>query len=93
MRKISLKNLKPYLKGDGLIFSVMIFASICAAALSLVIPVFFGYAVDSLIGKGKVDFDALIQNLIYAIALTGGMCFSEWLKQILSAKIVSRLSK
>ncbi len=93
MRKISLKNLKPYLKGDGLIFSVMIFASICAAALSLVIPVFFGYAVDSLIGKGNVDFDALIQNLIYAIALTGGMCFAEWLKQILSAKIVSRLSK
>ena len=93
MRKISLKKLKPYLKGDGLIFSVMIFASICAAALSLVIPVFFGYAVDSLIGKGNVDFDALIQNLIYAIALTGGMCFAEWLKQILSAKIVSRLSK
>ena len=92
MRKISLAKLKPYVKGDWK-FLFMIFAAVCSAALSLVIPVFFGYAIDCIITKGNVDFDALIQNLIYAIAMTAAMCFTEWLKQILSAKIVSKVGK
>ena len=92
MRKISFKKLKPYVKGDFRFF-LMLFSSICSAALSLIIPVFFGYAIDSLIGFNDVSFDALIQNLIYAIALTAAMCFAEWAKQILSSKIVSRVGQ
>lgn len=74
-------------------FLFSIFLAIVVVISILLIPIFIGAAIDTLIGKGNVLFDSLFKILIQmliALVITG---LAQWLMTIINNKIVYNLVK
>ncbi len=72
-----------------LFFSV-IFAAI-SVAISLYIPVLAGKAIDTVTGKGNVDFEALIPKLTAIALLAVVSALVQWIMNMLNNKISFRV--
>ena len=59
-QKGTFKKLFEVLGAQKLIFAVSTILAAANVALTLYIPVLIGDAIDCIIGKGNVDFDAII---------------------------------
>ena len=66
---------RPYLK---YLFMAFIFSAL-QIIFTLLIPVFIGQAVDHIIGKGLVDFDLLVQKIIFIAGSVGIAEIFDWL--------------
>lgn len=78
-----LRLIKPY--------SFMAFLSLLCALTSvisqLLIPYFCGSAIDAMIGKGKVDFEIIVETAVIILITAGVSAFSQWLLSLCNNKI------
>lgn len=90
MKKVSSHTLKRILNYLGrrkfLVILSVIFAGI-SVALTLYLPTLFGDAVDTMLGKGKVDFQTLISVFILAAAVIAATAVTKWLETIINNRI------
>ena len=63
---------------------VLSFISVC---LTLITPILFGQAIDLLIGVGKVDFNALINQLLFIVLIIIAGSIVQWILSQLTNKI------
>lgn len=88
-----IKKIRPY-------YGLLLLALLCAVlsvSLTLLIPVLVGRAIDNIISKGQVYFDAVLQIiLLIAFALLGVSVFQwlmNWLINLISYKSVRDLRR
>lgn len=90
-QKGTFKKLFEVLGAQKLIFAVSIILAAVNVALTLYIPVLIGDAIDCIIGKGNVDFDAIITIIIKAGIAIGLAAISQWLMSICNNKMTFTL--
>ncbi len=90
MRKTrSLSLLFPYIKKDAALLIAATLATLGSVAFTLTVPIIFGYAIDAMIGQGRVVMETLIYYLTLAAGCTAIVCFCEWIKDFMNAKVVA----
>ena len=68
---------------------VLSFISVC---LTLITPILFGQAIDLLIGVGKVDFNALINQLLFIVLIIVAGSIVQWILSQLTNKITYNIT-
>lgn len=86
-KRSTVKKVLFYLGGykPHLVFSIILAA--LSVAATLYIPVLAGEAIDNVVGKGKVDFDALIPMLVAIGVLAAASALAQWIMNALNNKI------
>lgn len=88
-----LKKIKPYT--GYLILSIL--SAVISVSLTLYIPVLTGNAIDNIIDKGNVNFENIIQILIYIAIGIAGVAIFQWMMNyftnIISYKTVRDLRR
>lgn len=69
-----LKYIKPY-KG---LLALAILSAIISVSLTLYIPVLTGNAIDNIIDKGNVNFENVLQIIIYIVVGVAGVAIFQW---------------
>ena len=90
-QKGTFKKLFEVLGAQKLVFAVSIVLAALNVALTLYIPVLIGDAIDCIIGKGNVDFEAIIDIIIKAGIAIGLAAISQWLMSICNNKMTFTL--
>ncbi len=75
----TIPKLLKYVKPHKSVFWLSLLFDIVAIGLNMTIPIFSGFAIDCMVGVGKVDFHSLIENLTIIGILTVGSSIFEWL--------------
>lgn len=68
-----------------IIISILLAAATVAGTLS--IPIIIGRAIDSIISKGNVDFEAIIPLLLTAGAIALGTALLQWIMSVINNKV------
>lgn len=68
-----------------IIISILLAAATVAGTLS--IPIIIGRAIDSIISKGNVDFEAIIPLLFTAGAIALGTALLQWIMSVINNKV------
>lgn len=90
-QKGTFKKLFEVLGAQKLVFAVSITLAALNVALTLYIPVLIGDAIDCIIGKGNVDFEAIITIITKAGIAIGLAAISQWLMSICNNKMTFTL--
>ena len=88
-----LKKIKPY---SGYLV-IALLSAVISVSLTLYIPVLVGQAIDNIIDKGNVNFENIVQILIYIGAGIVGVTVFQWIMNyftnIISYKTVRDLRR
>lgn len=82
-----MQKLLSELKKQRLSVIFIIIFSVFSVCCSLYLPIFVGNAIDSIIGKGLVDFDKILAILVKIFAVTLCCAILQWTINILNCKI------
>ncbi len=86
-QKETIKRVLSYIKKYGLYLSLSLVFAVASVAFTLYIPILTGNAIDSIIGKNQVDFDAVFA-VLKKIALSIGLTtIASWIMNICNNKI------
>lgn len=87
----TLKKLVNMLGSQIYVFAFSLVLAAVSVALTLYIPILFGDAVNSIIGKGNVDFAAIKSIIIKIAAATAATVLAQWLMSICNNRLCYRL--
>lgn len=83
----TVKKVLFYLGGYKVHLAFSIVLAAVSVAATLYIPVLAGRAIDSVVGKGRVDFDALVPMLAGIGILAAASALAQWIMNALNNKI------
>lgn len=92
-QKQTIKRVLKYIKSYRLYLAVSILLAVVTVALTLYIPVLVGNAIDCIIDKGKVDFNAIKPILIQIAAVAVSTAVAQWVMNICNNKITYNVSR
>ena len=75
------------LKGYRLLLVLSLLLALVSVASSLYVPILIGRAIDLIAGKGRVQFDAILQILLQACAIAGATALFQWLMGALNNRV------
>ena len=84
-----LRRVKPY--WGHLILSLLL--ALLYVAMSLYIPVLVGGAIDGIIGKGKVQFEWVVQNLALVAICAAVAGIAQWVMNQLNNHVTFRITR
>lgn len=86
-QKETIRKVLRYIKRYWLYLILSLVLAIVTVALTLYIPILTGYAIDNIVGKGQVDFDAVF-TICKKIALAIGFTVAaQWIMNVCNNKI------
>lgn len=86
-QKETIRKVLRYIKRYWLYLILSLVLAIVTVALTLYIPILTGYAIDNIVGKGQVDFDAVFA-ICKKIALAIGFTVAaQWIMNVCNNKI------
>lgn len=62
-------------------------SSMISVTLSLLIPIFIGKGIDNIVGPGEVDFDGILNVIIYLATFIMGSTIFQWIMSYCTNKI------
>lgn len=87
MKNTTVKHIFNLISKHKILLAISILLNIITVAASLYIPILVGNAIDLLIGKGNVDYNAVIA-IIIKIAITAlAAALSQWVSGLINNKI------
>lgn len=86
-QKETIKRVLSYIKKYGLYLSLALVFAVVSVAFTLYIPILTGNAIDSIIGKNQVDFDAIFVILKKITLSIGATTIASWIMNICNNKI------
>ena len=87
MKNTTVKHIFNLISKHKILLAISILLNIITVAASLYIPILVGNAIDLLIGKGNVNFNAVIA-IIIKIAITAlAAALSQWISGLINNKI------
>ena len=75
--------LKPY--APMLVISIVLSAA--SVALTLYVPILVGLAIDGILGKGNVDWPAVLQNLTQAAVVAAAAAVIQWIISAINNRV------
>ena len=72
---------------------VSLFLAAASVALTLVIPILVGKAIDQILGQGQVNFGEMGRNLLWVAICTGGAALCQWVMSLLNNRITYRVTR
>lgn len=90
-QKGTLNKVLRYVRKYWIYLALSIVTAAVSVALTLYLPILTGYAIDLIIGKGRVDFPGIIeilQKMAVVIAITA---FAQWLMNVCNNKMTYRI--
>lgn len=86
-QKETIRKVLRYIKRYWLYLILSLVLAMVTVALTLYIPILTGYAIDNIVGKGQVDFDAVF-TICKKIALAIGFTVAaQWIMNVCNNKI------
>lgn len=92
-RKSVLKRILKQLKHYKLLVAATIFFALVTVAGTLIVPIFFGKVVDSIIGKNNVDFNAIFNYFLIIGVAIAIICIAQWLMNVINNRITYNVVK
>lgn len=90
-RKSTLKRVLCYIEGYRLYLLASILLAVLTVALTLYAPILTGDAIDFMIGKGAVDFAALLKLLTKLGVIIGATSVFQWLMNLCNNHITYKV--
>lgn len=90
-RKSTLKRVLCYIEGYRLYLLASILLAVLTVALTLYAPILTGDAIDYMIGKGAVDFAALLKLLTKLGVIIGATSVFQWLMNLCNNHITYKV--
>ena len=72
---------------------VSLFLAAASVAMTLVIPILVGKAIDQILGQGQVSFGEMGQNLLWVGICTGGAALCQWVMSLLNNRVTYRVTR
>lgn len=79
MRKSVVRRVLKYIKPYKGLLALAILSAIISVSLTLYIPVLTGKAIDNIIDKGNVNFENVLQIIIYIAVGVAGVAIFQWI--------------
>ena len=89
----TLKKVLKYIGKYKYLLPVSIFLALITVALSLIVPILIGRAIDLMIGKGAVDIDGVVKILILTAVLVGIGALTQWLMSAINNRITFNVAR
>ncbi len=90
MKKHTVRKIILYAKAHFIYFIFAILSAIISVSLTLYIPVLVGNAVDCMIGKGQINFEIILQTVIYILVSIGLIAVFQWFMGYCTSTISAR---
>lgn len=78
MKKSVVRRVLKYIKPHKGLLALAILSAIISVSLTLYIPVLTGNAIDNIIDKGNVNFENVLQIIIYIAVGVAGVAIFQW---------------
>ena len=89
----TLQKVLKYIGKYKYLLPVSIFLALITVALSLIVPILIGRAIDLMIGKGAVDIDGVVKILILTAVLVGVGALTQWLMSAINNRITFNVAR
>lgn len=86
-KKATLKEVLTYIKMYRLSLVLSILLAAITVMLTLYVPILVGYAIDTIVGPGNVDYSSLITILIRIVVVVGITAVGQWIMNTVNNKI------
>ena len=83
----TLRRILTWLKPYAPMLTISIVLSAASVALTLYVPILVGQAIDGILGKGNVDWPAVLQNLIRAAAVAAAAAVIQWIISAINNRV------
>ncbi len=83
----TLRRILAWLKPYAPMLAISIVLSAASVALTLYVPILVGQAIDGILGKGNVDWPAVLQNLIRAAAVAAAAAVIQWIISAINNRV------
>ena len=87
MDKKTLKSVLRLIKPHSFFVAMSVLCAVCSVAAALLIPVFTGYAIDFMLGKGEVNFDGVLKKVLTIAFVALAAALSQYLMALCNNKI------
>lgn len=84
---VTLKKVFRYIKRYIPLLTVALTLSVVTVALTLYFPILTGRAIDLIVGKGQVDFAAIMEIIVKALIVVLGAAIAQWFTNICNNKM------
>ena len=84
---VTLKKVFRYIKRYIPLLIVALTLSVVTVALTLFFPILTGRAIDLIVGKGQVDFPAIMEIIVKALIVVLGAAIAQWFTNICNNKM------
>ena len=84
---VTLKKVFRYIKRYIPLLIVALTLSVVTVALTLYFPILTGRAIDLIVGKGQVDFAAIMEIIVKALIVVLGAAIAQWFTNICNNKM------
>lgn len=91
--KATYKRILKCIKNYRMLVILSLMAAAATVILQLYIPILAGRAIDNIVEKGNVNFEAVKDILLQMIAVIAGAAVSQWIMSILNNKITYNIVK
>ena len=91
--KATYKRILKCIKNYRILVILSLMAAAATVILQLYIPILAGRAIDNIVEKGNVNFEAVKDILLQMIAVIAGAAVSQWIMSILNNKITYNIVK
>ncbi len=85
--KGALRTIAPYLKRRIPLFAATLFLAAVSVALTLLIPVLAGDAIDKIVGVDNVQMEEVVKRLIYIAVAVGVTALAQWLMSVVNNRL------
>ncbi len=83
----TLRRILTWLKPYAPMLAISIVLSAASVALTLYVPILVGQAIDGILGKGNVDWPAVLQNLTQAAAVAAAAAVIQWIISAINNRV------
>ena len=83
----TLRRILTWLKPYAPMLAVSIVLSAASVALTLYVPILVGQAIDGIVGKGNVDWQAVLQQLTWAAAVAAAAAVIQWIISAINNRV------
>lgn len=85
--KSVLKKVLSYIGKYKYVLFISLLFAVLSVALTLYVPVLVGNAIDCIIGKGKVDFDSIVEILLKILIIVAVTGLLQWIMNVCNNRI------
>ena len=83
----TLRRILTWLKPYAPMLAISIVLSAASVALTLYVPILVGQAIDGILGKGNVDWPAVLQNLTRAAVVAAAAAVIQWIISAINNRV------